>query len=209
MSDTEAAKWATDSDTATLIPNTNSGSLEGSSSKGHKDHLVQRQRRGCSIHWQGREGQWSADQGGAERALGATQSPGFRQPSPNMHRHVSSSLLLNVFSWFPTLLIYRCTLFRVDKMLREESHPRMLRRLVTRNHTENIVLVCKCEAYILLLIKQMMTHFASKQTFKYQGASVWVHSPRQQEFDPNDLGYIEVCVCPSEASPSRQAMSHQ
>lgn len=32
MADTEAGKRATDSDTATLIPNTNSGSLEGSSS---------------------------------------------------------------------------------------------------------------------------------------------------------------------------------
>lgn len=32
MADTEAGKQATDSDTATLIPNTNSGSLEGSSS---------------------------------------------------------------------------------------------------------------------------------------------------------------------------------
>lgn len=32
MADTEAGKRATDSDTATLIPNTNSGGLEGSSS---------------------------------------------------------------------------------------------------------------------------------------------------------------------------------
>ena len=91
-------------------------------------------------------------------------------------------------------------MFRVDKMPMEESHPRMLRRSVTRTQTENIASVCKCEAYILLLIKEMMTHFAiialsasanklSKIKERADEYTVLI----MEEFDPNDLGYIEIC----------------